>query len=109
MNHAADVRVVLVTAPSPEVARDIARALVEARLIACANVVPGVRSIYRWEGRVEEDEEVLLVLKTRAEHCEAVAARVNALHPYALPEVIALPVTEGSRSYLDWVRGETSG
>jgi periplasmic divalent cation tolerance protein len=105
----AEVRVVLVTAPSAEVGAAIARTLVEERHVACANLVPGVRSIYRWEGRIEDDEEVLLILKTRAECCDAVAARVKDLHPYALPEVIALPVTDGSRAYLDWVRHESTG
>jgi periplasmic divalent cation tolerance protein len=102
------VRVVWVTAPDAECASRIARALVEERLIACANLIPGVRSIYRWEGAVEEDDEVLLVLKTTEDRCDAVAARVKALHPYDLPEVIALPVAGGSEDYLDWVRTESS-
>ena len=98
-----DVRVVLVTAPDAETAARIARALVEEHLIACANVIPGIRSIYRWEGEVADEPEVLLVLKTRASRFAAVAARVKALHPYALPEVVALPVVDGSEAYLDWV------
>src|SRR4030095_1927642 len=93
-----------------------ARALVEERLIACANLIPRIRSIYRWEGQVADEAEVLLVLKTRSSpcaavgfrktvgsRCAAVAARVKALHPYALPEVVALPVVDGSEAYLDWV------
>jgi periplasmic divalent cation tolerance protein len=99
----AEVRVLLVTAPDAETGARIARALVEEGLIACANLVPGIRSIYRWEGRVADEAEVLLVLKTRADRCAAVAARVKALHPYALPEVVALPVVDGSDAYLDWV------
>ena len=102
-----EVRVVFVTAPDAETAAKIARALVEERLIACANIVPGVRLIYRWEGKVADDAEVLLVLKTRASRCEALAARVKALHPYALPEVVALPVVDGSQAYLDWVLAES--
>jgi periplasmic divalent cation tolerance protein len=101
------VSVVLVTAPDVETGARIARALVEEGLIACANVVPGIRSIYRWQGRVAEDTEVLLVLKTRASRCAALAARVKALHPYELPEVIALPVADGSEAYLDWVVAES--
>jgi periplasmic divalent cation tolerance protein len=97
------VCVVLVTAPDSDTAARIARSLVEERWIACANLVPGVRSIYRWQGRVEEDAEVLLVLKTSADRSEALAARVKALHPYEVPEVIALPVVGGSGAYLDWV------
>ena len=103
-----EVRVVLVTAPDAETGARIARALVEERLIACANLLPGIRSIYRWEGQVADEAEVLLVLKTRASCCAAVAARVKALHPYALPEVVALPVVDGSEAYLDWVLAEAT-
>src|SRR5262249_12603655 len=102
-----EVRVVLVTGPDAETGARSARALVEERPIACGNPVPGVRSIYRWEGRVADEAEVLLLLKTRASRCAAVAARVNALHPYALPEVVALPVVDGSEAYLDWVLAES--
>jgi len=98
------VHVVLVTAPDAEAGARIAHALVEEGLVACANLVPGVRSIYRWQGAVRDDAEVLLVLKTRAALAGALAARVRALHPYELPEVIALAVAGGSEPYLDWVR-----
>lgn len=101
------VRVVLVTAPDAEAAGRIARALVEERLCACVNVVSGLRSVYRWEGRVEEDDEQLLVIKTREERCRALAARVQALHPYELPEVLVLPASGGSQEYLDWVLAES--
>ena len=102
-----EVRVVLVTAPDAETGAGIARALVEEHLIACANLVPGIRSIYRWEGQIADEPEVLLVLKTRASRLSALAARVKALHPYALPEVVALPVVDGSEAYLDWVLAES--
>ena len=102
-----DVVALLVTAPDEETGRRIARALVEERLAACVNVLPGVRSIYRWKGAVEEASEVMLVAKTRAERAGALAARVRALHPYELPEVVALPVTDGSRAYLRWVIAES--
>ena len=98
------LQVVLVTAPDAEVGARIGRALVEEGLVACANLVPGVRSIYRWEGAVHDDAEVLLILKTRAALSDALAARVRALHPYELPEVLALAVAGGSAPYLDWVR-----
>jgi periplasmic divalent cation tolerance protein len=98
------LHVVLVTAPDAEVGARIGRALVEEGLAACANLVPGIRSIYRWEGAVHDDAEVLLILKTRAALSAALAARVRALHPYQLPEVLALPVAGGSEAYLDWVR-----
>ena len=98
------VHVVLVTAPDSEVAAQLARRLVEEGLAACVNLVPGVRSIYRWQGAVQEDPEVLLIAKTRAALVDALAVRVRALHPYELPEVIALAVVAGSEPYLDWVR-----
>lgn len=102
------VRVALVTAPDAETGARIARTLVEERLAACVNVVPGVRSIYRWEGRVEDDDEVLLVVKTRADRAQALEARVRALHPYDLPEVLLLPTAGGSEPYLAWVAREVA-
>ena len=102
-----DALVVLVTTPTPERAAEIARAVVEERLAACGNVVPGLRSVYRWEGKVQEDEEALLVLKTVRARFEALRDRVLALHPYDVPEVIALPVEAGSEAYLAWLAAET--
>lgn len=101
-----DIRVVLVTAPDADTAARLARALVEERLAACGNLVPGVRSIYRWEGAVHDEPEVLLVLKTTTERLDALRARVVELHPYQVPEVLALPVDAGLGSYVDWVRGQ---
>ena len=98
------VQVVLVTAPDPEAAARLARRLVEEGLAACVNLIPGVRSIYRWQGVLREDAEILLIAKTRATLVDALVARVCALHPYELPEVIALAVAGGSAPYLDWVR-----
>ncbi len=103
-----DAIVVLVTTPTPERAAEIARALVDERLAACGNVVPGVRSIYRWEGRVQEDAEALLVLKSTRARFEALRDRVLALHPYEVPEVIVLAVEAGSAPYLEWIAAETS-
>ncbi len=102
-----DALVVLVTTPTPERAAEIARAVVEERLAACGNVVPGLRSIYRWEGKVQDEPEALLVLKTTRARFEALRDRVLALHPYEVPEVIALPVEAGSARYLAWIAGET--
>ena len=95
----------LVTAPSGAVAISLARTLVEEGLIACANLVPHVRSIYRWEGKVVDEEEVLMVMKTRASAFEALRARVSAIHPAEVPEVIQLDVSAGHQPYLDWVLG----
>jgi len=102
-----DVLVVLVTAPSLDKAAAIARALVEERLAACGNVLPGLRSIYRWEGNVQDDAEALLVLKTTRARFPALRDRILQLHPYQVPEVLALPVEAGSEPYLAWVAGET--
>jgi periplasmic divalent cation tolerance protein len=101
-----DALVVLVTAPSSDEAARIARALVEERLAACGNVVPGLRSIYRWEGKVEDEAEALLLLKTTRERFPVLRDRVLALHPYQVPEVLALPVEAGSERYLAWLAGE---
>lgn len=102
------VRVALSTAPDAETGARIARALVEERLAACVNLVPGVRSIYRWQGRVEDAGEVLLLIKTRAERVDALASRLRALHPYEVPELLALPVSAGLGPYLDWVLAEAA-
>lgn len=102
-----DVRVLLCTVPGIEVGKTLAHGLVERHLCACVNLVPGLTSVYRWEGKVAEDEEVLMVIKTRAEHVEAVSGYIDAHHPYTVPEVIALDVTGGHVPYLDWVKAET--
>lgn len=100
-----DAVVVYVTAPTAE-APALARALVERGLAACVNLVPGVRSIYRWQGEVHDDPEVLLIAKTTQGGFEALREAVVALHPYDVPEVIALPVVVGHRPYLDWIGHE---
>ena len=98
---------VLVTAPDAETGSRLAHVLVEERLAACVNLLPGVRSIYRWEGAVSDDAEVLLVIKTARARLEEVAVRVQALHPYELPEVVVLPIVGGSQGYLDWLLAES--
>jgi periplasmic divalent cation tolerance protein len=103
-----DILMVLVTAPSAEAAAGLARALVEERLAACGNVVPGLRSIYRWDGKLQDEAEALLVLKTTRARFGELRDRVLALHPYEVPEVVALPVEAGSERYLAWVAAETA-
>ena len=98
-----DTVVVLVTAPSADKAAEIARTLVEEQLAACGNVLPTVRSIYRWEGKVQDEPEALLILKTRANLFEALRARIVALHPYQVPEVLRLDVAGGHLPYLEWI------
>jgi periplasmic divalent cation tolerance protein len=95
--------VVLVTAPSEAKARELGRRLVDERLAACANVVPGITSIFEWEGQREETSEALLLIKTRAERYAALQQRVLELHPYSVPEVLALAVQAGAPAYLRWV------
>jgi periplasmic divalent cation tolerance protein len=98
---------VFVTSPGRETSLAIASALVEERIAACANVVPGLLSVYRWKGVVQKDPEELLLIKTRRALLGEVEARVKALHPYDVPEVIALPILDGSREYLDWLAEST--
>ncbi|KAM8793813.1 protein CutA [Eudromia elegans] len=98
------VSAAFVTCPSEKVAKELARALVEKRLAACVNVVPQVTSIYEWKGKVEEDNEVLLMIKTRSSRIPALAEFVRSVHPYEVAEVIAVPVTQGNPPYLRWVQ-----
>lgn len=97
----------LCTAPSADVGAQLARGLVEAELAACVNIVPEVRSIYRWQGETHDDAEQLLVIKTRASRFEQLAQWIRSHHPYSEPEIIALPITAGSPSYLAWVAAMT--
>lgn len=99
------VSVVLVTAPTEDVAATIARALLDEGLIACANLLPQVRSLYRWKGALCDEREVLLLLKAPAAQFERLRERIVALHPYEVPEVLRLEVDEGHRPYLDWLLG----
>lgn len=99
--------VVLITAGSSGEGKKIAQGLVEKRLCACVNILPGVRSIYRWEGEVQDDGEVLLLCKARSKDFDGIQNAVKELHSYSVPEIIALPVADGSRQYLDWVSRET--
>jgi periplasmic divalent cation tolerance protein len=99
--------VVLVTTANAEEGARLGRTLVEERLAACANVIGPMRSIYRWQGAVEDAEEHLVLLKARGADVAAVEARVQALHSYDVPEVLALPVTAGSASYLAWLADAT--
>jgi periplasmic divalent cation tolerance protein len=95
--------VVLVTVGSVAEGERLSRALVEERLAACVNRIPAVQSVYRWQGKVEENTEELLVIKTRADLFTALEKRVRELHSYSVPEVIALPIMNGSEAYLKWL------
>ena len=101
--------VVLVTVGTREEGERIATAVVAEQLAACVNIIGPIESIYRWDNQVQHDQELLLVIKTRAALAGELEVRVRALHSYQTPEVIALPITSGSHAYLDWLRGATRG
>ena len=95
--------VVLTTCPNRAAAGELAKRLVESRLAACVNLLDGVQSTYRWQGRVEQDEEVLLLIKSSSEALAAVGRMIRECSNYELPEVLAVPVKDGSRAYLEWL------
>jgi len=95
--------VVLVTTKDKKEANKIAQGLLEAKLIACANIVDGIQSLFWWQGKIDSSKEVLLILKTKKNLFKKVSAKVKSLHSYQTPEIIALPIVEGSQDYLAWV------
>jgi periplasmic divalent cation tolerance protein len=99
--------VVFVTCGSEEEALKIAHSLVEERLAACVNLVSPVRSIYRWEGKIWDEKEWILIIKTQKESFEELERKVKSLHSYSVPEIIGLPIVEGSSSYLQWLEEMT--
>jgi len=101
--------VVFITTSSYEEARKIADALVDLKKAACVNIVPKVNSLFRWKGKIEEAEESLMVVKTRAELFPDVVSTVKSIHSYEVPEIIALPIVEGDPDYLTWLKEETGG
>ena len=98
-----DAQLVLTTLPNADKAVEVARVLVEERLIACANIVPAVRSIYRWQDKIQDENEVLVVMKTKSDQIERLKARILELHPYEVPEVLAMPIENGYAGYLEWI------
>jgi periplasmic divalent cation tolerance protein len=102
-----DALLVFTTLPSADAAVEVARVLVEERLAACASLLPAVRSIYRWQEKLHDENEVLLLIKTRSEQLERLKLRILEVHPYEVPEVLAVPVESGYQPYLDWLAGET--
>jgi periplasmic divalent cation tolerance protein len=95
--------VVLITAKDKKEAAKIAKGLLEAKLIACANIIDGVQSLFWWQGKIDSSREVLLILKTKKVLFKKVSVKVRSLHSYQTPEIIALPIVDGSEPYLDWI------
>ena len=104
MANSDDVQIVLCTAPDMDSARRLASHLVEYRLAACVNLLAGVESVYRWKGAIQHDAETMLVIKARTADYSRVEAAIREKHPYELPEIIAVPLSNGSPEYLDWIR-----
>jgi periplasmic divalent cation tolerance protein len=101
--------VILSTVDSVELGRKIAGALVDAGLAACVNIIPGVRSVYRWQGKICDEEELLLLIKTTAARFEEVRRLVRSLHTYQVPEVISLPIGAADRDYISWLCDQVGG
>ena len=100
---------VYITCESMDQAEEIGAALVERRLAACANILPGMRSVYWWQGRIERAEEAVLIAKTRDSLVEELTAAVKAMHAYEVPCVVAIPISGGNPDFLAWIRAETTG
>lgn len=105
---ATDARIVLTTAGSREEADRIGHFLVEERIAACVNLLPGLASVYRWQGKVESSEEILLIIKTTADALDQLEAALRSLHSYDLPELLVLHPESGSKAYLDWLAASTA-
>jgi periplasmic divalent cation tolerance protein len=103
-----DAIVVLTTLSSEEEALSLVRKLLDRRLVACGTMFPGARSLYRWQGRIADEREVIVLLKTRAARLDMLKAAFGELHPYKVPELLALPVEAGLEKYLEWIDGETT-
>ncbi len=99
--------IVFITAPNEDEAAQIAKSLVEAKLAACVNIIKNIRSIYRWQGKIEDDTEVLMIAKTQKRLFNTLSKKVKELHSYDVPEIIALPIVEGSEDYLKWLKEVT--
>jgi periplasmic divalent cation tolerance protein len=103
-----DAIVVLTTVANADEGVALVRALLDRRLVACGTLLPGARSLYRWEGKIADESEVVVLLKTRSAAVESLKAAFGELHPYKVPELLALPVSTGLDRYVDWINAETS-
>lgn len=102
-------QIVFCTTPDLETARKITRHLIEENLAACCNLLPAVESIYRWENMIEQNQEVLIMIKSTVAHYKAIERAILTLHPYDIPEIIATPINSGSVPYLDWIKTTLKG
>ncbi len=98
-----ELQIVLCSVPDTDTAETIAGTLVTEQLAACVNIIPGITSVYRWEGAVEKDPELLLLIKTAAHAWPLLEQRIRSLHPYELPEIIAVPIKTGQKDYIKWI------
>lgn len=101
--------VILVTTDSSDSAQRIGQSLVNKKLVACCNIVSNIKSIFRWKGKIDKSDEVLLILKTKKDVFQKVVQEVRNLHPYEVPEIIALPIVYGNKDYLGWIEKEVEG
>jgi len=99
-----DYIVIFVTTPDEYIASDIAKTLVEERFAGCVNIIKSVRSIYTWEGDIEDDTEALMIIKTKKGMFKRIETRIKELHPYTVPEIIAFPIIDGSKEYIEWLK-----
>ena len=99
-----DTIVIYITVPNADEAKSLAQTLVREKLVACVNIVSGIQSVYSWEGSIQTENELLLICKSRTERFEALKNRVQSLHSYDVPEIISIPILNGSEPYLNWVR-----
>jgi len=103
MEDGSEYLIVFSTVPSVEVGTEIARDLVENMIAACVNIVPRIKSVYEWDGEIVEENESLLIIKTKQLFMDTLIERISEIHPYDIPEIIAMPVVEGNREYLNWI------
>lgn len=101
--------IVLVTVPDHNVARKISETILAARLAACVNILPGVQSMYWWEGKIADEQEVLLMMKTTEARYDSLSQTIKSVHPYEVPEILAVPILNGLPQYIEWVKREASG
>ena len=99
-----EYQLVLCTCPNTTVAKEIAECLVNAELAACVNIIPNIMSVYRWQGKIECDQEVQLMIKTTSTHFNQITDKIRQLHPYDTPEIIALNIQQGDERYLNWIK-----